>query len=416
MHLDVSEDDLVSCVACGLCLSHCPTYRVTGEESASPRGRIAAMRRIHLEGAEPDAEFVSFMDACVQCRGCESACPSGVPFGRLMEGTRHTLSSAPPLAARPGERAASALRRIALRSLAHHRLLLGLSSIGAVAQRARLVPRPLATALGLPAQHLPLRRPPRLRTSGDDVWFFPGCVMDAWMRDVHHAARRLVEATGAGMSIPETGGGAGCCGALIAHAGLLDDARSQARRVMASMPGDQPILVDSAGCGAAMSEYGHLLGTDEAAAFAGRVQDISTWLAERLDLLPPNRRPIPGSVVIQDPCHLRHVQQSHLPVRAVVARALAGGDGVVLELDDEGLCCGAGGAYASEHPAMAGAIRERKLAAIARAWTGDGSPLVASANPGCALHLTGAAGGRGAPLVVRHPVDLLDHAIRGTTP
>jgi glycolate dehydrogenase iron-sulfur subunit len=379
MALDLIDTELASCVSCGLCLPHCPTYRVTGEEAASPRGRIAAMRLVQWEGAEPDAQFVSFMDACVQCRGCETACPSGVPFGRLMEGTREALAAE--------HRFTPRWQRLVYRALGHHRLLLGGSKALAVAQRLHLVPR----RLGLP--RLPLHQPPLVAT-GTDVWLFTGCVMDAWQRDVHAATMAVLTATGAGVALPGKGGD--CCGALHVHAGLTPAARTLAVRVMASMPGDAPVLVDSAGCGAQLKDYGHLLGTDEGRAFSRRVRDVHEWLGEHADALPDGRRPL-APVIVQDPCHLRHVQRTHLAVRAVLGRYAP-----LIELDDEGLCCGAGGAYSTLHPEMAAAVRERKLAAIARA----GGGVVASANPGCALHLAAAG------VTVRHPMELVAEAIR----
>jgi len=384
MDLHVVDDELASCVGCGLCLPHCPTFRVTGEEALSPRGRIAAMRAVHWDGAPPDRPFVHFMETCVQCRGCEPACPSGVPFGRLMEGTRDTLAR--------HHRMTPRWQRAAFWSLGHHALVLAGSSALAVAQRLHLVPR----RLGLPP--LPLRRS-RLRSSGDDVWLFTGCVMDAWLRPTHAATLKVIEATGAGVRLP--GGGADCCGALHTHAGLTRPARRLARRVMRAFPGDAPILVNSAGCGAALKDYGHLLGTSEAGAFAARVLDIHEWLADRLDLLPPAPRRL-APVIVQDPCHLRHVQRSTTAVRAVLAHVAD-----VVELDDEGLCCGAGGAYSALEPELAGAIRQRKVEAVARATARTGARVVASANPGCAIHL------RAAGLIVRHPVNLLAQGISG---
>lgn len=384
MDLRLDEDLLAGCVSCGLCLPHCPTFRVTGEERYSPRGRIEAMRQVHLGGREADASFLDIVDTCVQCRGCEPACPSGVQFGRLMEATRETLAE--QTSYQP------AWRALPLRVLGRHRLLLAGSTVLALAQRLRLVP---SARLGLPAR-LPLRRP-RLRASGRDVWLFPGCVMDAWQRDVHAAAKRVIEASGAGVALPEVD--AGCCGALHSHAGLGAEARALAERTMAAFPGDAPILVDAAGCGAQMKDYGHLLGTPEAAAFAARVLDVHEWLAERMDRLPPPR---PGrarpTVAVQDPCHLRHVQRAHLPVRTVLGRYAD-----LVELDDEGLCCGAGGAYAVFQRDLALDIRARKVVAIER----SGAPVVASANPGCQLHLAAAG------VDARHPLELVDDAIRG---
>src|SRR2546427_7498161 len=163
--LHVDADQLASCVSCGLCLPHCPTYRVTGDESASPRGRIAAMRKVEA-GLPLEGSFTEFMDLCVQCRGCEAACPSSVPFGRLMEGARETLTEE--------TRYQPWWRRLPYAVLGHHRLLLALSRAGAVAQRLRLIPRSVSERVSLPT--LPLTEGP-LRASGTDVSFFPGCVM-----------------------------------------------------------------------------------------------------------------------------------------------------------------------------------------------------------------------------------------------
>jgi glycolate oxidase iron-sulfur subunit len=383
--LSLDDDALASCVQCGLCLPACPTWRVTGDESASPRGRIAAMRNVQWEGAPADEDFVDFMDRCVLCRACEPACPAGVPFGDLMEETRETLADE-----RQGYR--RWWERLAFRVLGHHRLLLALSTLLAVAQRLRLVPDSVA----LP--RLPLRRG-RLVASGRDVYLFTGCVMDAWMRPTHAAAQRVIERTGTGVAFAGRGGD--CCGALHLHAGLGRDARASARRVMASMPGDAPVVVDSAGCGAVMKEYGKLLGTPAAEAFSARVRDVHEWLAEPADRLPPPARRLAGRVAVQDPCHLRNVQAAHQHVRTVLAPYAE-----VVELDDDGLCCGAGGAYSAQHPELAAAIRDRKVEAVRR----SGADVVASANPGCALHLAAAG------LAVRHPVELIDEALGPSGP
>ncbi|HEX6417930.1 MAG TPA: (Fe-S)-binding protein [Acidimicrobiales bacterium] len=392
LDLGTADDDLAACVACGLCLPHCPTYRVTGEEALSPRGRIAGMRQVQWGGAPADASFVRSLETCVQCLGCETACPSGVPFGRLVEPARAALAADPSPPPWP--------LRLSLRGLSWHRLVLAGSTLLAVAQRLRLVPPRLSRRLGLPAR-LPLRRP-RLRASGDDVWLFTGCVMDAWMRDVHADVQAVVEAAGAGVALP--GPAAACCGALDLHAGLAPAARAKAERTMRAFPGDAPILVDAAGCGAMLKDYGHLLGTAEAEAFAARVLDVHEWLAPRVGALeaaaPPGARSRP-TVAVQDPCHLRHVQHAHGAVRTVLAPFAS-----LVELDDEGLCCGAGGAYAAVQPTLAGAVRERKLAAIAR----TGAPLVASANPGCALHLAAAG------VAVVHPCQVVARALDPRAP
>jgi glycolate oxidase iron-sulfur subunit len=387
--LRLAERDLDACVSCGLCLPHCPTFRVTGEESYSPRGRIDAMRAVERDGLPIDAPFVEFMETCVQCRGCEPACPSGVPFGSLMADTREALVS----------RRASVpwWQRPAYRLLRHHRALLVASTGLALAQRLRLVPRRIA----LP--DLPLRRASPLVSTGDDVWLFTGCVMDAWQRDTHHATAALVGAVGGTYRVP--GPGADCCGALHHHAGLHAATVATAESVIASMPGDAPILVNSAGCGAALKEYGELLGTPAAAAFSGRVLDVHEWLAPRLGGLGDQGGDRP-KVIVHDPCHLRHVQRAHLPVRTVLGEVAD-----TVELHDAGLCCGAGGAYSALEPEMAAAVRRRKVAAIRRAAEASGATVVASANPGCILHLRGELDDIG----IRHPIDIVAEAL-GLTP
>lgn len=378
MNLHLDDKELASCVSCGLCLPHCPTFRVTGEEALSPRGRIAAMRSVQWGGAEVTPQFVEFMATCVQCRGCEPACPSGVPYGHLQEGVREALAQQRKITPR--------WQRAAFAVLPRHRLLLAGSTVLAVAQRFRVVPK----RAGL--SRLPLRRPRPLRATGADVWLFTGCVMDAWLRDTHHSTAKVLDHLGITFALPGRGGG--CCGALHTHAGLTDEARTLAYAVMSSMPGTAPIVVNSAGCGAALKEYGHLLGTPEAVAFSARVVDVHEHLAHYVDRLRPSRRL--GRVIVQDPCHLRHVQKVHGAVRTVLGTVAD-----LVELDDDGLCCGAGGAYSALQPELAAEIRDRKLAAVARA----GGGVLASANPGCAMHL--AAGG----LTVRHPLDLVAEAL-----
>ncbi|HSL57091.1 MAG TPA: (Fe-S)-binding protein [Acidimicrobiales bacterium] len=375
--LGLDDDELSACVQCGLCLPHCPTFRVTGDELRSPRGRIAAMRAVERDGAPIDDAFVAAIDTCVQCRGCEPACPSGVPYGHLVEATREVLAADGRITPR--------WRRPGYRILGHHRVLLAASTVLALAQRLGVVP---SARLGLPAR-LPVRRP-ALRSSGDDVVIFTGCVMDAWQRDVHLAAAAIVESTGRGVRF--SGAAAACCGALAHHAGLVDEARRRARQVVAALDGDAPILVDSAGCGAALRDVGRLLGTPEAEAVAARVLDVHEWIADHVAELPTPTGGHRPHLAVHDPCHLRHVQRAHLSVRAALAPVAD-----LVELDDDGLCCGAGGAWSVEHPAMAADIRARKLAAIAR----SGATTVVSANPGCTLHLAAAG------VDVRHPVEVL---------
>ena len=388
--LNLDAEKLSACVSCGLCLPHCPTFRVTGEEAYSPRGRIDAMRGVELDGAPIDDEFVEFMETCVQCRGCEPACPSNVEFGSLMEQTRVTLASRKQIT--------PWWQRAGFRVLGHHRLLLAGSTVLALAQRLRLVPQRMGLAT------LPLRRPAPVVATGNDVWLYTGCVMDAWQRQTHHATAALITAAGADFALPETDG---CCGALHVHAGLHDQSVALAERTMASMPGDAPIVVNSAGCGAALKDYGQIVGTEAATQFAARVVDANEWLAARVDRLPePVARR--AKVIVQDPCHLRHVQRVETPVRALLGHVAD-----VVELDDDGLCCGAGGAYSALQPELANDIRDRKLAAVDRAVARGPVTLMASANPGCSMHLTAALADRS--IDVAHPVDIVADALGLTT-
>jgi glycolate oxidase iron-sulfur subunit len=389
--LALSDDELSTCVGCGLCLPHCPTFRVTNEEALSPRGRIATIRSIQYEGLNIDAQVSEILNTCVQCRGCEPACPSGVPYGRLIEAAKNEMARQ--------HRSTPWWQRFGLRLLRHHRLLLIGTPILAVAQRLRLIPK----RAGL--SRLPLRLgPPVVATSPTpDVWLFTGCVMDAWQRSTHRSVAALIEAAGLTYGTPTRAGS--CCGALHSHAGLTVEAQTLAKSVMTSMPGTSPIVVDSAGCGAALKDYGHLLGTPEAHTFSQRVLDIHEWLEPHMATIMQSRDTasidslIKPSVIVQDPCHLRHVQKTHLAVRSILSPVVN-----LIELDDDGLCCGAGGAYSVVEPELAGQIRDRKVSNIL-AKSPTANTLVASANPGCLMHLQAAG------LVVKHPVDILAEAL-----
>jgi glycolate oxidase iron-sulfur subunit len=322
------------------------------------------MRSVQDDDAPVTAEFVDSMETCIQCRACETACPSQVNFGRLMEQTRSTLAT--EHLSVPG------WQRIGLRALAHPRFVRTGSAALALAQRATRLPE----ALGIRTT-LPVRQPP-LKASGTDVILFTGCVMDAWQRDIHLATQRVLEAAGFGVAI--SGDAAPCCGALQVHAGLTEQARCEAERVIAALANKGPILVDSAGCGAQLKDYGHLLGTQQARGFSARVYDVHEWLAQHSDRLPVASK-LDLRVAIQDPCHMRHVQRVHDATRTVLRPYVR----ELVELDDDGMCCGAGGAYSMLQPEIASQVRDRKLDAIASARP----DLVASANPGCLMHLAG---------------------------
>jgi glycolate oxidase iron-sulfur subunit len=391
--LGLDPDELIACVACGLCLPHCPTYRVTGLELASPRGRIAAMRAVESGAAPLDDTFVEAMEQCVQCRGCEAACPSGVRFGSLMADTRAALTDTRSVAER-APRWRRAAEWFGYRVvLPRHRLLRALSWVLLLGQRLHLVSARLTVP---PLDRAALRSRLDAPRGGDPgAWLFTGCVMDAWMRPTHAAALQVLRVAGVDVALPGPGGD--CCGALHEHGGRRDDAIRLARRVMSSMPGTAPIVVDSAGCGAALQHYGELLDTPEAHAFSARVRDFAQYVAE---VGVPAVRPSGRTVVVQDPCHLRHVQRSHLATRTVLGEAYT-----LVETDDDGLCCGAGGAYSQLQPALAAQIRNRKVAALQRAGSSEPGTVVCSANPGCAMHLAAAG------FAVAHPAELLAAAL-----
>lgn len=377
--LGLNPDELAGCVGCGLCLPHCPTYRVTGLESASPRGRINAMRAV--EGGAPiSSEFTAILEACIQCRGCETACPSSVQYGHMAETAMVAIATRRPITRRVFDRI---LYRHVLPK--HYVLLLGTWAL-VVAQRLHLVPK----RFGVP----PISTSSLRRSLSSDafptVFLYTGCVMDAWQRDVHRAAMKVMRAMGASVGLPGHGGS--CCGALHVHAGRRSDAQRLAVAVVASMPGEIPVVVDSAGCGAALKDYGRLLGTPEAIAFSARVRDFTEWVVETG---LPKMLSSTKTVVVQDPCHLRHVQHAETSVRTALSASYR-----LLETDDDALCCGAGGIYSITHPEIARQVRDRKVAAI-RAAAGSDEVTVASANPGCAMFLSAAG------LDVRHPAELL---------
>ena len=392
----VSSDDIATCVGCGLCLPHCPTFRATGEEALSPRGRIAIMKEVTYGALTLDRESVDFLDTCIQCRACEPACPSGVPYGRMIESAKSDLARANVVTPRR--------IRVGLGLLGHPALLRAMRPLLALGQRLHLVPRRFGLA------PLPWRNEPRLRgVDGDpDVWIFTGCVMDVWQRETHRAVADIAGRVGLSYGVPDARGS--CCGALHTHAGLHESSVRRAELTMSSMPGDAPIIVDSAGCGAAMKEYGSILGTDEARLFSARVVDAVEWLAELMERSDLAAALAPASsyrptVVIQDPCHHRHVQKVHGSTRRVLRDRAD-----VLELADDGLCCGAGGAYSLVHPDLAEVVRARKVEAIRSTTADRGEVVVASANPGCSMFLAAAG------LRVRHPVDIVrDSVVDGPT-
>jgi glycolate oxidase iron-sulfur subunit len=364
---------LEQCVSCGLCLSSCPTFQVTRAEQHGPRGRIEGMRLIEngtFDVLDPDA--VDSMETCVQCRACEVVCPSDVEFGALMEQARAAIASAREDAA--SDRRASLLTRVLL-AVVHRpwffRPLTVLLFLSQLTRLDRVLPPAARVARRLsPRDLVPRRRGP---VDDADAHLFRGCVMDQWFGSVHDASERLLEASG---FRADSSRRSACCGALHLHAGQDATARRLAQRTVDAYAGTSgPVVVNSAGCGAAMREYGRLLATEEAERFAARVRDLGEVVE-----LPPGAVPVQARVVWQAPCHLRNVQGVDGSSLALL-RSVEGLD--VREPADGHACCGAGGAYSLEQPVFAAAMRDRK----ARSLDEQDADVVVSANPGCMLHL-----------------------------
>lgn len=386
-----AEADLAACVACGLCLPHCPTYRLTGEESASPRGRIAAMRAVADGIADPDATFASFMDLCLACRACEDVCPSHVPYGRLIERARAQVE---PIRTRR----ARFLRWLGLDVVLPRPKLLWLAAalqpLGVLALPTRvraLVPRRSELFRRLPAVTEP-RGEPR-----GTVALLAGCVQDRWFRDVNRSTIRVLSRQGWRVVVP---GAQRCCGALAAHHGRLGSARALAERNVRAFPDVDLVAVNAAGCGAHLKEVGELLDTPRAHGFAAKVRDVT-------ELLEPPRDPvpIPVRVAYHDACHAQRVQRIRDQPRALL-RAIPGLE--LVEVPDGGTCCGAAGLSNVLEPDQSAILRRHKAEAIAS----TGASVVASANPGCTMQIAAGLRELGAEIQVLHPVEIVDRATR----
>jgi glycolate oxidase iron-sulfur subunit len=400
-------DPLAPCVHCGFCLPACPTYLATGDEADSPRGRIVLMRALERgELEDDDPALIQHLDACLGCRGCEPVCPSGVSYGRGLEQARERLFE---------RHGGTVLARMVLGSFRHERVWRPLFTLGR-ALRATGIPRVLAGGgrlgfqMGMLAATQPVARsselvarsPQPAARSPQPVALFRGCVMDTLFDHVHDATRRTLEANGYQVREVE---GQGCCGALHEHAGDRTSARALAlRNVEAFRGSDDPIVVNSAGCGALLKDYGHLLGDDAGAAFGERVRDVSELLAAAG---PRQGAPLDAEVAYDAPCHLQHAQRVHEAPLAVL-RSIPGLRLRLLPGSDK--CCGSAGIYSVLHPAMAQAVLDAKIQSIAAA---DPRPdTIATGNPGCLMQIGAGLAAAGLKMRVAHPVELLDESYR----
>ena len=412
----VAMEDLRTCVHCGFCLPACPTYQVLGVEMDSPRGRIIQMEAAKRgEIALDEPALALHLSLCLACRACETACPSGVPYGRLIEGARAALP-------KPAG-AAGLLRRTVLQGIFPRPAALATLGLGLrLYQRSGMqravrtvgLPAPLGEMESLlpPAQgtvvqgRLP-RRYPAKGTARLRVGLVRGCAMQQLFAGTNEATARVLAENGCEVLAPPT---QRCCGALHVHAGDRATAQDLARRNIDAFMAENPdaIAINAAGCGSTLKEYGELLADDpiyaaRARAFSARVQDINELLAG-LPFRHP-RAALHRRVTYQDACHLAHAQRIREQPRAIL-RAIPGLE--LIEMRASDTCCGSAGIYNVTQPAMAMTLLERKMDAVLE----TGADLLVVSNPGCAIQIAAGARLRGARLRVVHPVDLLDRAYR----
>lgn len=415
----------LACVHCGLCLPACPTYTQNGNEADSPRGRIQLMLGLSDGAIEPTPSVRHHLDLCLDCRGCETACPSGVVYHELIEETRARLASTAP----PPSREARLMRwvffhiftrptRLKLAMLPARALQkLGVYALLRKSGAFRALPPGLAKMEQMlpPAGPLWPRTPPaRVAAKGERkaaVGFLPGCIGSVIFERVNRQAIELLAHAGAEVVIPR---GQGCCGAIHHHNAAHAPAEAMARRnIDAFLPVGREqvdvIATNIAGCGAMLREYDVLLRDDpryaeRAMIFAARVRDITEVLA---DLgLPPMKHAVNEVVTYHDACHLAHAQGVTAPPRALLASI----PGLTLRpLPESDVCCGAAGTYNLTQPEMATDLAARKLRNIAATC----APICATGNVGCAMQIQSEADARGQKLRVVHPVELLHRAVFG---
>jgi glycolate oxidase iron-sulfur subunit len=409
------------CVHCGFCLPACPTYQSWGQEMDSPRGRILLMKSL-TEGKPLTSAVVTHFDRCLGCMSCMTACPSGVNYEALIEETRAEVEHDHP---RP---AADRLFRSFIFSLFPYprrlrlallpQLLYVMSGLRWLVHKLgliRLLPRRLRALEGLmppvSARQLIARLPGLVAAEGTQrarVALLPGCVQRVYFPGVNQATLRVLRAEGCEVVVPR---GLGCCGALSLHAGRDVESRRFARAAIAALEKAKvdTVVVNAAGCGSAMKQWGRLLAGDpawaeRAAAMAAKVKDVS----EVLVALGPvaTRHPLPIKLAYHDACHLAHAQR----IRAEPRQLLTAIPELELtELADPDQCCGSAGVYNLLEPDSAREIGGRKVDAVLAA----APELLVSANPGCTLHIQMLLRERGHSIRTAHPIEVIDASIRG---
>ncbi|MCC7353218.1 MAG: 4Fe-4S dicluster domain-containing protein [Anaerolineae bacterium] len=413
--------EILRCTHCGLCLDHCPTYRVLDIESDSPRGRIYQMRAVAEGRYEVNADFKEHMNVCLACRACETACPANVGFGQLVEAARWQAVASLPMSRR--ERL---LRWLILRQLFPHpwrlrlagsllRLYqrLGLQSLVRRTGLLRLLSPTLAQIESLSPQFSNFFTPARDQfflargKARGTVSLFSGCIMPLAYSSTNQATLRVLQRNGFHVLLPA---GQICCGAIHIHAGEHPTAQEMARRNIDAFLREETdaIIVNAAGCGVALKEYGELLANDavyaqRAREFSAKVRDVSEFLVDK-GFLPP-RGEVRRRVTYQDPCHLAHGQKVRSQPRAIL-RAIPGIQ--LVEMRDPDRCCGSAGIYNVVHPDLSRQILNEKLDNV----KATGAEMVVSANPGCILQIEAGCRNANLDIQVAHVADLLDQAYR----
>ncbi len=432
---DAPSDAMINaCVHCGLCLSSCPTYRETGVETSSPRGRIYLMKAVSEGqiGLESPV-FQHQMSECLNCRACEAVCPSGVQYGAILEASRAQITQARLRVSQHGAASNAPIKPYAwwqrvLRWLVFNQLFKHMTLFRGFARSIWLYQRSggqwLARTSGL-LKRIGMQDMEALLPAMSDRFVVPqgqvyraegerryvvalvtGCIMSTSAAHVHAATLRVLQKNGCDVILPP---GQGCCGALHTHGGDMDGGRELARRNIVAFEklAVDAIIVNAAGCGSTLKEYGHLLHDDpnwyqRGVAFSNRVKDIYEFLAA-IGLNQAALGSLPLTVTFQEPCHLAHAQRITTQPRILLT---AIPDLQLREMQESSLCCGSAGVYNITQPEMAARLAARK---VNRALA-TGAQVIATANPGCAFQLAAELRRQGKNVQVRYIVELLDAA------
>jgi glycolate oxidase iron-sulfur subunit len=403
---DLSATD--RCVKCGLCLPYCPTFTISENEADSPRGRISLMQALDRPEPLHSPGLFEHLDRCLQCRACEAMCPSGVPFGELMDNARAAIEPY-----RTRSPAGRLLRNTALRLIASRSATTALGQVLKTCQKIGL--QRLADRLpGLPAELKRLNRLlPEIGDAGAPaaapadrqqatVNLFQGCVGNLFDRQTLAASKSLLQKLGYAVRVPHK---QTCCGALHQHSGALDTAARLADANLNAFGADNtPILVTASGCAAQLSEYPTLHKQDRYADFAKRVTDILHFLLT-LDLQSRRFEPLQAKLAVQFPCTHRNVLGQHRDILEIL-KVIPGVETV--SVNPDGGCCGAAGSYMLSQPQIAERLREPLLGKVIRSE----ADYLLTSNLGCSLHLQAGLRQLGSPIEVLHPVVLLDRQLR----